>query len=252
MWSKAEDEKIDAIGVLCLDEQGHVKDHKLVKATVGKEAGIGLARDADSGRPRGGHRRRRRPWCVAKKGLGLTDDNRDQLAASLKDGKAAVGVLVEPHDADVIYKQLTELGGTVQLLEVSERLDECSELLPLHRGDTIRPPPRRAAADHHHPPSGAPERNHHWRRPDDQASSRVSSTSMFATPSGLGAIRAAQGTRRCTERDLHRLGRHRVLGDGALRRSHRDAQHEEARRQRPDLHEVAHHGDLFADPRAAS
>ena len=42
-WSKSEDEKIDAIGVLCLDEQGHIKDHKLGKATVGKGAGIGLA-----------------------------------------------------------------------------------------------------------------------------------------------------------------------------------------------------------------
>src|SRR6188472_3455119 len=31
VWSKSEDEKLDAIGILCLDEQGHVKDHKLGK-----------------------------------------------------------------------------------------------------------------------------------------------------------------------------------------------------------------------------
>ncbi len=137
-WSKSEDEKIDAIGVLCLDEQGHVKDHKLGKATVGKGAGIGLALamltpvGLAAGLVAGGVL-----GALHKKGLGLTDDNRDQLAASLKDGKAAVGVLVEPHEADVLYKQLSELGGTVQLLEVSEAtLDEAASYFPSIESDS--------------------------------------------------------------------------------------------------------------------
>ena len=137
-WSKSEDEKIDAIGVLCLDEQGHVKDHKLGKATVGKGAGIGLALamltpvGLAAGIVAGGVL-----GALHKKGLGLTDDNRDQLAASLKDGKAAVGVLVEPHEADDLYAKLTELGGTVQLLAVSEAtLDEAASHFPSIDGDS--------------------------------------------------------------------------------------------------------------------
>jgi len=137
-WSKFEDEKLDAIGILCLDDQGHVKDHKLGKTTVGKGAGIGLALamltpvGLAAGILAGGVL-----GALHKKGLGLTDDNRAQLEASLKDGKAAVGVLVEPHEADVLYKKLTELGGTVQLLAVGEEtLDEAASHFPSIDGDS--------------------------------------------------------------------------------------------------------------------
>jgi uncharacterized membrane protein len=135
-WSKFEDEDLGAIGVLCLDEEGKVKDHKLGKATVGKGAGIGLALamltpvGLAAGIVAGGVL-----GALHKKGLGLTDDNRDQLAASLKDGKAAVGVLVEPHEADQVYAKLTELGGTVELLAVSEAtLDEAASYFPSQEG----------------------------------------------------------------------------------------------------------------------
>jgi uncharacterized membrane protein len=137
-WSKSEEAKIDAIGVLCLDEQGHVKDHKLGKKTIGKGAGIGLALamltpvGLAAGIIAGGAL-----GALHKKGLGLTDDNRAQLEASLKDGKAAVGVLVEPHEADVLYQQLTQLGGTVQLLAVSEAtLNEAASEFPSIEGDS--------------------------------------------------------------------------------------------------------------------
>jgi uncharacterized membrane protein len=135
-WSKSEDEKLDAIGILCLDEQGHVKDHKLGKKTIGKGAGIGLALamltpvGLAAGVVAGGVL-----GAMHKKGLGLTDDNRAQLEASLKDGKAAVGALVEPHEADAFYAKLTELGGTVQLLEVSEEsLAEAASYFPSSEG----------------------------------------------------------------------------------------------------------------------
>jgi hypothetical protein len=42
-WDKADDlVKLDAIGVLALDDKGKIKTHKLGKRSVGKGAGIGL------------------------------------------------------------------------------------------------------------------------------------------------------------------------------------------------------------------
>ena len=131
-WAKESDEKLDAIGILCLDEDGHVKDHKLGKRTIGKGAGIGLVLALATpvglavGLVAGGV-----AGAAHLKGLGLTDDNREQLEKDLKDGRAAVGVLVELHEADVLYKELTELGGTVKLLPASEdALNEAAMVYP--------------------------------------------------------------------------------------------------------------------------
>ena len=101
--------------------EGHVKDHKLGKQTdrQGRRHRPG-PRAGDARRAGGRTRRGRCRGGRAPKGLGLTDDNREQLEKDLKDGKAAVGVLVELHEADVLYKELTELGGTVKLLPTSE------------------------------------------------------------------------------------------------------------------------------------
>ena len=42
-WDKADDDvKLNAIGVLVLDDKGKIKTHKLGKRSVGKGAGIGL------------------------------------------------------------------------------------------------------------------------------------------------------------------------------------------------------------------
>jgi uncharacterized membrane protein len=135
-WSKQEHEKLDAIGVLCLDENGNVKDHKLGKKTIGKGAGIGLVLalatpvGLAAGIVAGGVL-----GALHKKGLGLTDDNREQLGLALTDGKAAVGVLVDPHEADALYAELTELGGTVQLLALSEAaLAEAAMVYPSQEG----------------------------------------------------------------------------------------------------------------------
>jgi len=120
-WGKESHEKLDAVGVLVLDENGKVKDHKLGKHTVGKGAGIGLVLamatpvGLAAGIVAGGAL-----GAMHAKGLGLTDGNRAELGLALSDGKAAVGVLVEPHEADVLYAKLTELGGTVKLLPLSE------------------------------------------------------------------------------------------------------------------------------------
>ena len=64
----------------------------------------------------------------------------------------------------------------------------------------------------------------------------------------LGAVRAAEGARRCAERRLHRARRRRLLGDELLRRADRDAEHRPDRRRRRALHAVAHDGAVLADP----
>ena len=49
------------------------------------------------------------------------------------------------------------------------------------------------------------------------------------------------------ERALHRARRRGLLGDGAVRRADRDAEHQPDRRARPDLHELPHDGAVLAD-----
>ena len=65
--------------------------------------------------------------------------------------------------------------------------------------------------------------------------------------SGLGAVPAAGCAGGGTERPLHRVGRRRLLVDGAVGRPDRDAEHQQAGRRRPHVHELAHDGTLLAD-----
>jgi hypothetical protein len=55
------------------------------------------------------------------RGLGLTDADRERIAAELAGGKAAIGVLVEEDpEAAMISSKLTELGGVAEVHEVTE------------------------------------------------------------------------------------------------------------------------------------
>ena len=121
-WDKADDDiKLNAIGVLVLDDKGKIKTHKLGKRSVGKGAGIGLVLAVIAP-----------PTLLAgvigggllgafhHKGLGLKAADRDRIAAQLSGGKAAVGVLVAPDMAIAISAKLTELGGTAEVHEVTE------------------------------------------------------------------------------------------------------------------------------------
>ena len=121
-WDKADrDIKLDAIGVLALDDKGKIKTHKLGKRSVGKGAGIGLVLAVIAP-----------PTLLAgvigggllgafhHKGLGLKAADRDRIAAQLSGGKAAVGVLVVPDMAIDVSAKLTELGGTAEVHEVTE------------------------------------------------------------------------------------------------------------------------------------
>jgi hypothetical protein len=122
-WDKADDDiKLNAIGVLVLDDKGKVKTHKLGKRSVGKGAGIGviLAIIAPpsllAGVIGGGVL-----GALHHKGLGIKADERERIGAELADGKAAVGVLAAAVEASAISAKLAELGGTPQVLTVSEQ-----------------------------------------------------------------------------------------------------------------------------------
>jgi uncharacterized membrane protein len=123
-WDKVDDDvKLNAIGVLVLDENGKIKTHKVGSRSVGKGAGIGiilslltpvtLVGGIIGGAVLG---------AFHHKGLGLSADERAQVGALLEDGKAAVGVLASDENAVAIGEKLTELGATVQSHELSEEV----------------------------------------------------------------------------------------------------------------------------------
>ena len=121
-WEKATDwAKLGAIGVLVVDDNGQIKEHKLGARSGGKGAGIGLVLAALTP-----------PTLLAgivggavighfhHKGLGLTDADRERIAAELAGGKAGVGLLVEAADAGDISAELTRLGGAAETHAVSD------------------------------------------------------------------------------------------------------------------------------------
>src|SRR5262245_31748706 len=121
-WDGVDDEvKLDAIGVLVLGEDGRIKMQKVGSRSMGRGAGIGvvlalltpvgLAAGLIAGGVAG---------ALHRKGLGLTGADRDRLEADLTAGKAAVGVLADPHEVGPVSAKLTELGGSLDVLEVSD------------------------------------------------------------------------------------------------------------------------------------
>lgn len=112
-WDKIDDDvKLNAIGVLVLDDKGKIKTHKLGKRSVGKGAGIGLVLALIApptllaGVLGGGIL-----GALHHKGLGMDNADREQLAAELSNGKAAVGVLVAETEESAVSAKLAELGG---------------------------------------------------------------------------------------------------------------------------------------------
>ena len=113
--------KMGPIGVLVLDEKGQIKEHKLGPRSTGKGAGIGLVLAVIApptllvglvGGGAVGHFRH--------KGLGLDQADRDRIVAELSGGKAAVGVMALPQQAQVISETLADLGGTPEVYDVSD------------------------------------------------------------------------------------------------------------------------------------
>jgi uncharacterized membrane protein len=122
-WDKTDDRvKLNAVGVLVLDDNGNVKTHKMGSRNILKGGGIGLAlamvippvgvaAGVVGGAAAG---------AMRHKGLGMSDKDRDRLSAKLFDGKAAVGVLAKPDEAELIKAKLLELGGEPAEYSVSD------------------------------------------------------------------------------------------------------------------------------------
>jgi hypothetical protein len=132
-WDKADDDlKLNAIGVLVLDDKGKIKTQKLGRRSTGKGAGIGLVLaiiapvSLVAGVIGGGVL-----GALHHKGLGIKAEERERIAAELGDGKAAVGVLAAEIDAGAVSAKLTELGGSAEVLTVSEEaVAEADEVAP--------------------------------------------------------------------------------------------------------------------------
>jgi uncharacterized membrane protein len=117
-WDKLDPEiKVNAIGVLVLDDKGKVKTHKMGRRSWGKGAGIGVVLAAltpptlIAGALAGGAL-----GALHHKGLGVDATERDQIAAALTDGKAAVGALVADDQVPAVSDQLESLGGELHVL----------------------------------------------------------------------------------------------------------------------------------------
>ena len=121
-WDKLDDDvKLNAIGVVVLDDNGKIKTHKLGRRSWGKGAGIGvvlaaltpptLLAGAIAGGALGG---------LHHKGLGVDSAERDRLKDALESGGAAVGALVTESQASAVSDKLKELGGDTQVLSPSD------------------------------------------------------------------------------------------------------------------------------------
>src|SRR3954454_9605505 len=100
-WAKGMAIDFQAMALLALDKSGKVKVDKIGAHSSGKGASIGLVLAMATpiglapGLIGGGLLGR-----LHHKGIGLTNEDRDALAAQLLDGKAAVGVLTDPTGAE--------------------------------------------------------------------------------------------------------------------------------------------------------
>lgn len=122
-WDRSDDRvKLSALGTLVLDDNGNVKTHKMGSRSIVKGGGIGLVLavlvppvGVTAGVVGGGL-----IGALHRKGLGLTEKDKDRIAAKLFDGKAAVGVLAKADEAGLISAKMTELGGEPEVHAVSD------------------------------------------------------------------------------------------------------------------------------------
>ncbi|HET9781782.1 MAG TPA: hypothetical protein VFR33_08385 [Candidatus Dormibacteraeota bacterium] len=122
-WDKSDDRvKLSAVGVLVLDDNGNVKVHKLGSRSTVKGGGIGLVLavlappvGVAAGVAGGGLL-----GALHRKGLGLTEKDKQRLSTKLFDGKAAVGVLARDEEAVLVSEKMVELGGQPEMYAVSD------------------------------------------------------------------------------------------------------------------------------------
>ena len=139
-WDELDDDvKLNAIGMIVLDEDGKLKMHK-----VGRRRGIakGVAGGAVAvllagylitplGLPLLGGL-----LGATRKHVPMSDEDRDRLGRELTNGKAAVGVLVKPEQRDVVAKKLAELGGRPeQTLDLTPELEAAAAAVPEYEAE---------------------------------------------------------------------------------------------------------------------
>jgi predicted flap endonuclease-1-like 5' DNA nuclease len=131
-WDQLDDQvKLNAVGVLVLDENGQLKNHKMGRRTVGKGAGIGLVLAMLTPVGLGAAVAGGALGALHRKKLGIQSEQQEEIAAQLAGGKAAVGVLVGENQAPSVSEKLAELGGTTQTVEVPEEaIAEAEEAAP--------------------------------------------------------------------------------------------------------------------------
>jgi hypothetical protein len=124
-WDELDDDvKFDSIGILALDQDGKVKTQKLGKRTIGRGAGIGLALAIITPVGLGAVVAGGVIGALHKKGLGVSPDQRDTVAAELAGGRAAVGVLVKnTMEAGAVTEKLAGMGAKTGLITISDELD---------------------------------------------------------------------------------------------------------------------------------
>ena len=115
------------VGVLMLDEKGKLKADKFGARSSHKGAAIGgvlsllgpvgLGVGALLGGAAG---------SLHHKNLGLTDEDKGRLSADLREGKAAVGIMVPAARVRGMMAWLEELGGTPSVHELSDEALEAA------------------------------------------------------------------------------------------------------------------------------
>lgn len=115
-WDKLDDDvKLNALGMMVLDEDGKLKIHKVGRLwDAAKGVGAGAVAVILAGYivsplilPVAGGL-----YMLHHKNLHVAPELRERLSAELKNGKAAVAVLVTREEAAAVSAKLAELGGS--------------------------------------------------------------------------------------------------------------------------------------------
>jgi hypothetical protein len=122
-WDKATEEvKLGAIGVLVKDEKGKIKSEKLGKRKTGTGAVLGALAVVLTGGMSlvGGVLLGGVLGSFFHHGLGMSKQDLARIEGELNGGKAAVGILAEPNEAELVSIKLGQLGGTAETHDVVE------------------------------------------------------------------------------------------------------------------------------------
>ena len=108
-WDKAEGGgRSGAVGILVLDDTGHVKRNLLGPPTSKTGAGIGAILGVIAP-PAGGEM----VGALYYENLGISQEDRLRIGKEIQGGKAVLGVLAEADAVPALVDKLTELGGTL-------------------------------------------------------------------------------------------------------------------------------------------